>query len=179
MAKNSRIFVRLHGNGNWRALSAENCIESIEPVSSPFRLKLTEAIYIVWKKLSLNKQLKHASKPSLNKQIKHASITITLNPSFIFTFYFHFTVSFSFIPSSVLLSLLDLVFRCILNSICNHSKSVKYYFIVKCLIDTLIKIFNNSFKLCLKFIQLMTEDDTAEMISFSQTCFMGIKYDEI
>ena len=78
MAKNSRIFVRLHGNENWRALSTENCIESIDPVSSSFRLKLTEAIYIVWKKLSLNKQLKHASKPSLNKQIKHASITITL-----------------------------------------------------------------------------------------------------
>ena len=167
MAKNSRIFVRLHGNENWRALSTENCIESIDPVSSSFRLKLTEAIYIVWKKLSLNKQLKHASKPSLNKQIKHASITITLQPSFIFTFYFHFTVSFSFISSSVLLSLFDLVFRCILNSIYNHSKSVKYYFTVKCLIDTLIKIFNNSFMLCLKFIQLMIEDDTAEMISFS------------
>ena len=85
-------------------------------------------------------------KPLLNKQQKHVSISITVWPSFLFTYYVHFTL-FSFILSSVLLSFstFDLVLRCILNSICNHGKFVDYYFKMKVLIDTFIKICKEQF----------------------------------
>ena len=122
MAKKSHIFAHLFGNENWKALSTDNCIEIIDSASSQFRLKLKEAIHIVWKK------------PSLNKQLKHVSITIIFYPSFIFPFYFYF---FS------LFWTFDLVSTCILNPIYNHSNFVKYYFIRKCLIDTFIETFNN------------------------------------
>ena len=48
------------------ALSTENCFEIINSASTPFKLKLKEAMHIIWKK------------PSLNKQQKHVSISITV-----------------------------------------------------------------------------------------------------
>ena len=48
------------------ALSTENCFEIIDSASTPFKLKLKEAMHIIWKK------------PSLNKQQKHVSISITV-----------------------------------------------------------------------------------------------------
>ena len=61
-------------------------------------------MHIIWKK------------PSLNKQ-KHVSISITVWSSFLSNYYFHFILSFPFIPSRALLSswIFDLVPRCILN----------------------------------------------------------------
>ena len=62
----SHIFARLVNNETCKALSTENCFEIIDSTSTPFRLKLKEAIHIIWKK------------PSLNKQQKHVSISITV-----------------------------------------------------------------------------------------------------
>ena len=59
--KKSRIFGRLDNNETCKALSTENCFEIIDSASTPFRLKLKEAMYIIWKKTSLNKQQKHVS----------------------------------------------------------------------------------------------------------------------
>ena len=64
--KKSHIFAHLVNNEAWKALSTENCFEIIDSDSTPFRLKLKEAMRIIWKK------------PSLNKQIKHVSISITV-----------------------------------------------------------------------------------------------------
>ena len=59
--KKSRIFTHLVNNEVWRALRTGNCFETIDSVSTPFRLKLKETMYKIWKKLSLNKQQKHVS----------------------------------------------------------------------------------------------------------------------
>ena len=88
----SHIFAHLVNNDTCKALSTENFFEIIDSASTPFRLKLKEAMHIIWKK------------PSLNKQQKHVSISITIKPSFIFNYYFYFILSFLFIPFSVLIS---------------------------------------------------------------------------
>ena len=72
-----------------RHLVLRNCFEIIDSASM---LNLKEAMHTIWKK------------PSLNKKQKHVSISITVQSSFIFNYYFHFTLSFPFILSSVLLS---------------------------------------------------------------------------
>ena len=90
--KKSHIFAHLVNNETCKALSTENCFEIIDSATTPFRLKLKEAMHIIWKK------------PSLNKQQKHVSISLTVWSSFIFNYRFHFTLSFPFISSSVLLS---------------------------------------------------------------------------
>ena len=59
--KKSHIFAHLVNNETCKALSTENCFEIIDSASTPFRLKLKEAMHIIWKKLSLNKQQKHVS----------------------------------------------------------------------------------------------------------------------
>ena len=107
--------------------------------STPFMLKLKEVMHIIWKKQLLN---------------KHVSISITTLSSFILKSYFHFTLSFPFISSSVLLSFrtFDLVSRCILNSIYNYSNFVNYYFMIKFLIDHFIKICKEVLCYLLKFI---------------------------
>ena len=61
MDKMSHIFAHLVSNESCKALSIENCFEIIDSASTPFRLKLKEAMHIIWKKPSLNKQQKHAS----------------------------------------------------------------------------------------------------------------------
>ena len=66
MDKMSHIFAHLVNNESCKALSIENCFEIIDSASTPFRLKLKEAMHIIWKK------------PSLNKQQKHVSISITV-----------------------------------------------------------------------------------------------------
>ena len=90
--KMSHIFAHLVDNETYKALSTENFFEIIDSASTPFKLKLKEAMHIIWKK------------PSLNKQQKHVSISITAQSSFTFNYYFHFTLSFPFILFSVLLS---------------------------------------------------------------------------
>ena len=55
------IFAHLVNNETCKALSTENCFEIIDSASTPFRLKLKEAMHIIWKKASLNKQEKHVS----------------------------------------------------------------------------------------------------------------------
>ena len=64
--KKSHIFAHLVNNETCKALSTENCFEIINSASTPFRLKLKEAMHIIWKK------------PLLNKQQKHVSISITV-----------------------------------------------------------------------------------------------------
>ena len=64
--KKSHIFAYLVNNETCKALSTENCFEIIDSASTPFKLKLKEAMHIIWKK------------PSLNKQQKHVSISITV-----------------------------------------------------------------------------------------------------
>ena len=54
-------FTNLVNNETCKAHSTENCFEIIDSVSTPFRLKLTEAMHIIWKKQSLNKQQQHVS----------------------------------------------------------------------------------------------------------------------
>ena len=66
MDKKSRIFPHFLNNETCKALSTENCFEIIDSASTPFKLKLKEAMHIIWKK------------PSLNKQQKHVSISITV-----------------------------------------------------------------------------------------------------
>ena len=65
-SKTSQIFAHLVNNETCKALSTENCFEIIDSASTPFKLKLKEAMHISWKK------------PSLNKQQKHVSISVTV-----------------------------------------------------------------------------------------------------
>ena len=64
--KKFHIFPHLVNNETCKALSTKNCFEIIDSADTPFRLKLKEAMHIIWKK------------PSLNKQQKHVSISITV-----------------------------------------------------------------------------------------------------
>ena len=59
--KKSHVFAHLVNNENCKTLSIENCFEIIDSVSTPFKLKLKEAMHIIWKKPSLNKHQKHVS----------------------------------------------------------------------------------------------------------------------
>ena len=64
--KKSHVFAYFVNNGKCKTLSTENCFEIIDSASTLFRLKLIEAMYIVWKK------------PSFNKWQKHVNIFITI-----------------------------------------------------------------------------------------------------
>ena len=64
--KKLNIFASLVKNETCKVLSTENCFEIIDSASIPFKLKLKEAMHIIWKK------------PLFNKQIKHVSISITV-----------------------------------------------------------------------------------------------------
>ena len=66
MDKKYNIFIHLVNNETWKALSTENCFEIIDSVFTRFQSKLKEAMHIIWKK------------PSLNKEQKHVSISITV-----------------------------------------------------------------------------------------------------
>ena len=59
--KKSHIFSHLVNNETCKTLSTENSFEVIDSTVTPFRLRLKEAMQIIWKKLSLNKQQKHVS----------------------------------------------------------------------------------------------------------------------
>ena len=133
--KKSDIFGYHVNNETCKALSTENKALVRHLVLNNWLRLLKEDMHIIWKK------------SSLNKQQKHISISITVSSSFIFDYYFHFTLSFPFIPSSVLLSVwtFGVVSRCILNSVCNHGNFVNYYFIIKFLINTFIKICKEQF----------------------------------
>ena len=64
--KKTHIFLHLVNKETCKALTTENCFEIIDSASAPFKLKLKEAMHIIWKK------------PSLNKKKKHVSISITV-----------------------------------------------------------------------------------------------------
>ena len=75
--KKSHIFARLVNNENWSVVSTENCFKIINSISTPFRLKLKEAMHIIWKKLSLNEQQKRVNisitvSPSLSKFVRNS-----------------------------------------------------------------------------------------------------------
>ena len=61
MDKMSHIFAHFVNNETCKALSTKHCFEIIYSTSTPFRLKLKEALHIIWKKPLLNKQQKHVS----------------------------------------------------------------------------------------------------------------------
>ena len=61
MDKKSHIFPHLVNNETCKRLSTENCFEVIDSACIPFRLKLKEAMHIIWKKPLPNKQQKHVS----------------------------------------------------------------------------------------------------------------------
>ena len=61
MDKKSHIFAHLVNNETCKALSTENCFEIIDSTSTTFKLKLKEAMHIIWKKPLLNKQQKYVS----------------------------------------------------------------------------------------------------------------------
>ena len=57
----SHIFKHLDTNRKCKELCNAECFEIIDSATSSYRLKLKEAMYITWEKLSLNKQVKHVS----------------------------------------------------------------------------------------------------------------------
>ena len=59
--KKSHIFAHLVNNETCKALSTENYFEIIDSAVNPFRLKLKEAMHIIWKKPLLNKQQNHVT----------------------------------------------------------------------------------------------------------------------
>ena len=59
--KRTHIFARLVNNETCGPLSTENCFEMIDFAYTPFKLKLKEAMRIIWKKPLFNKQQKHVS----------------------------------------------------------------------------------------------------------------------
>ena len=64
--KKSHIFGHLVNNETCKALSTENCFDINDFASTPFTLKLKEAMHLIWKK------------PLLNKHQEHVSISITV-----------------------------------------------------------------------------------------------------
>ena len=64
--KKSHIFSHLVNNESCKVLSTENCFEIIDCASTPFKLKLKEAMHVIRKK------------PPLNKQQKDVGISITV-----------------------------------------------------------------------------------------------------
>ena len=70
--KKSHIFANLVNNETCKALSTENCFEIIDSASTPFKLKLKEAItHTIWKNNAHNFE-----EAITNKQQKHISITV-------------------------------------------------------------------------------------------------------
>ena len=59
--KKSHSFTHFINNETCKALTTEICFEIIESVSTPYSLKLKEAMHIIWKRPSLNIQQKHVS----------------------------------------------------------------------------------------------------------------------
>ena len=76
--KKRHSFAHVVHNENCHALGTKNFFEVIESASSSFRLKLKEAMRIIWKN------------PSLNKQQKHVSISVTV----LVTFYLELLLRF-------------------------------------------------------------------------------------
>ena len=64
--KKSHTFSHLINNESCKVLSTENCFEIIDRAATPFKLKLKEAMHMIQKK------------PSFNKQQKDVSISITV-----------------------------------------------------------------------------------------------------
>ena len=64
--KKSYIMEHLLDNKTCKSLCDEDCFQVIDCASSPFRLKVKEALHINW------------LKPDLNKQKEHVSITISV-----------------------------------------------------------------------------------------------------
>ena len=56
--KKFHSIAHLVNNETCKVLSTENCFEIIDSVSTPFNLKIKEAMHLIWKKSSLNKYKK-------------------------------------------------------------------------------------------------------------------------
>ena len=57
-SKPSSVFLHLENNPNCRSACDESCFQVIDSDSSPYRLKVKEAIHTEWIKPVLNKQRK-------------------------------------------------------------------------------------------------------------------------
>ena len=64
--KNSHIFQHINGSETCRSLCSEECFSILDTASTPFQLKIKEALHIGWEK------------PSLNKQVNHVNLTLSL-----------------------------------------------------------------------------------------------------
>ena len=64
--KKPQIFAHIVNKETCKTLSTDNCFETIDSASIPFRLKLKGTMHRIWKK------------PSLNKQQNYVSISITV-----------------------------------------------------------------------------------------------------
>ena len=64
--KNSHIFQHINGSEACRSLCSEDCFSILDTASTPFQLKIKEALHIAWEK------------PSLNKQVNHVNLTLSL-----------------------------------------------------------------------------------------------------
>ena len=64
--KKSHIMKQLLENKTCKSLCDEGCFQVTDYVSTPFRLKVKEALHINW------------LKPDLNKQKEHVNITISV-----------------------------------------------------------------------------------------------------
>ena len=84
--KRSCIFAHIVNNETCKTLGTENCFDIIDSTSNPYRLKLKETIHII-----LQKQ-------SLKSHQKYVSISISVKWSFIFNYYFIFSLPFLFLP---------------------------------------------------------------------------------
>ena len=84
--KKSHINSHLQENPQCQEKVKSDCFEIIDRASSYFRLQIKEAMHITWKKLELNKQVKHVD---VTISIKvYCSITVSLSSYFLLYFSF-------------------------------------------------------------------------------------------
>ena len=57
--RNSHIYKHLHSSQSCLNVCSGDCFSILDSASTPFQLKIKEAIHIEWEKPSLNKQLQH------------------------------------------------------------------------------------------------------------------------
>ena len=82
--KHSHIFKHLRGSENCRSLFSEDCFKALDSVSTSFHLKIKKAMHILWKKPSLNSQVKH-----LHSSLSYKLVSFLCLASLIFSFCIH------------------------------------------------------------------------------------------
>ena len=73
----SHIMKQLLENKTCKSLCDEDCFQVIDYTSSPFWLKVKEALHINWRKPEPNKQKEHAS-ITISVQLGHSTLVVLL-----------------------------------------------------------------------------------------------------